>query len=783
MLKSLNRKRLFLFLFYVWLLGFAARKAELFSPLADTSFSKVFYDEQEKLIRISISSDEKYRVYKKLSQVSPIFIESIQLSEDRWFLYHVGVNPFSLLRALGSLGSDRRLGGSTITMQLVRLNEKIYTKNIFGKLKQMTYAMGYEYLYSKNQILEAYINMLPFGANIEGLEAASLIYFNKESQKLDLAESLILAVIPQNPIKRNLNQEERDQVQRAKQRLADIWFAKHSQDKKWNLEIQLPLLSHNLKKLPNQALHFTTMLAQKEPFRNEFKTSLDMNLQRSFEQIFQNYLKVKSSFGVNNGAVLLIDNKSAQVKAWIGSGDFFSDAIQGQIDGVTTPRSPGSALKPFLYGLAMDEGLIHPESMLKDTQSFFGGYDPENFDRKYKGPMSATDALIQSRNVPAIYLASQLKKKSLYQLLQEAGQYLPQNEKHYGLAITLGTAEVTPAKMAEMYSLLARQGVYQKINYYNEEKKLSKDNEENKKLLSAESSFLILKMLSENPRTESYILDKNLKQKNHIAWKTGTSWGYRDAWTAGVVGPYTLVVWLGNFNYASNPQLIGREIAAPLFFQLVDALPAKDFLQKPSWSYSFGLNLKQVKVCSLSGQFTNGDCPHQKETYFIPGVSPITKCTLHREILIANQSGLRLCDPSGYDFHKEVFEFWPSDIQEFFTKMNLQRRSPPAFVSQCKNLTSKHDEMGLAPLVVLPKLEMEYVISYSRSGNKDNFPLKAIADAGVKKLTWFANNQLLGQVAPEETLMAKLGPGRYTLMVVDDQGRFAERTMNVKMVQ
>lgn len=765
------------------MLGFFFRKGEFFSPLSDTSFSKVFYDNQGKLIRISISSDEKYRVYTKLSQMPAKFIEAIQLSEDRWFYYHLGVNPLSLFRAVSSMASERRLGASTITMQLVRLNEKIYTKNIWGKLQQMFMAVGYEYLYSKNQILEAYINLLPFGANIEGLEAASLVYFNKSSAKLDLAESLILAVIPQNPIKRNLNQEERDQVHKAKERLAHIWFAKYPQDKKWNLEIQLPLLAKNLKQLPNKALHFTTMLSQKEPFKNEFNTSIDIHLQESFELIFKNYLKSKSSLGIQNGAVLLIDNKTAQVKAWIGSGDFFSDSIQGQIDGVTTPRSPGSALKPFLYGLAMDEGIIHPESMLKDTQSFFGGYDPENFDRKYKGPMSAAEALIQSRNVPAIYLASQLKRKTLYQWLQEAGQYLPQNEKYYGLAITLGTAEVSPEKLAELYSLLARQGVYKKVNYLSEPKVLAKDSDEGKKLLSAESSFLVLKMLSENPRSESYILDKNLKQKNYIAWKTGTSWGYRDAWTAGVVGPYTLVVWLGNFNYASNPQLIGREMAAPLFFQLVDTLPAQDFLQKPSWAYSFGLNLKQVKVCSLSGQFTNGDCPHQKETFFIPGVSPIAKCTLHREILIANKSGLRLCDPTGYDFHKEVYEFWPSDLQEFFSKMNLQRRTPPPFVSQCKNFDSKQDEMGTAPLVVLPKMEMEYLISYSRSGNKDSFPLKAIVDAGVKKVTWFANNQLLGQVSPEETLMAKLGPGKYTLMVVDDQGRFAERKMSVKMVQ
>lgn len=783
MLKLLNKKNFLLFLVVLLLVGFALRKGEYFSPLSDVSFSKVFYDKQGQLIRISISSDEKYRVYTQIHQMPAKFVEAVQLSEDRWFRYHIGVNPLSLFRAVASIGSERRLGASTITMQLVRLNEKIYTKNIWGKLQQIFLAMGYEYLYSKSQILEAYINLLPFGANIEGLEAASLVYFNKPSSQLDLAEALILAVIPQNPIKRNLNQDERDQVQKAKERLASTWFEKYPQDKKWNLEIQLPLLSKNLKQLPNKALHFTTMLAQKDPFKSVFNTSLDSHLQESFELTFKNYLKSKSAFGIQNGAVLLIDNKTAQVKAWIGSGDFFSDTIQGQIDGVTTSRSPGSALKPFLYGLAMDEGIIHPESMLKDTQSFFGGYDPENFDRKYKGPMSAAEALVQSRNVPAIYLSSQLKRKSLYQWLSEAGQYLPQSEKHYGLAITLGTAEITPEKLAELYSTLARQGVYRKISYLKEPELSEMKLNQEKRLLSAESSFLVLKMLSENPRSESYILDKNLKQKNFIAWKTGTSWGYRDAWTAGVVGPYTLVVWLGNFNYTSNSQLIGREMAAPLFFQLVDNLPVQDLLQKPSWAYSFGLNLKQVKVCSLSGQFSNGDCPHQKETFFIPGVSPISKCTLHREILIASKSGLRLCDPTGYDFHKEVYEFWPSDIQEFFTKMNLQRRTPPPFVSQCKNLASHQDQMGSAPLVVLPKMEMEYLISYARTGSQDSFPLKAIADAGVKKLTWFANNQLLGQVSPEETLMARLGPGKYTLMVVDDRGRFAERRMSVKMVQ
>jgi penicillin-binding protein 1C len=753
-------------------------KLELFHPLDGYGFSRVFKSEDNQLLRITTSSDEKYRVYKKLADISPQFLTAIQLSEDRWFKYHWGVNPISFFRAVTSTYQGRRMGASTITMQLVRMKEQVYTKNLSGKIKQILYALVYETIYSKNQILEAYVNLLPFGSNIEGIGAASLIYFNKETTKLDLAELLTLAVIPQNPISRNLNQTDNKTVNEAKNRLARIWFENHSQDKNLNIEMQLPILANKIKQLPVEALHFSQTLMQRNPFELEFKTSLNLNLQKNFEKTFKNFLKSKSNYGIKNGAVILVENKTSKIKAWIGSGDFFSNEIQGQIDGVVTPRSPGSALKPFVYGLAMDEGLIHPESLLKDTQSYFGGYDPENFDQKYKGPISATEALIQSRNVPAIQLVSQLKKKSLYQLLTQAEVPLPKDEKYYGLSIALGSSEITPEKLAELYSSLSRFGLWQPLTWDSKDRK-----QKDVRLLTPEASYLTLKMLTENPRTQSYLLDKSLKYKIKMAWKTGTSWGYRDAWTAGVVGPYTIVVWLGNFDYSSNPHLIGRELASPLFFQLVDVLPSYEFQSSPEWANAFGLNLKEVHVCNISGNFPNESCPHQKPTLFIPGVSPIHKCNLHREILISTQSGLRLCDPKGYDFKKEVFEFWPSDLQEFFAKINLQRRSPPPFEKNCLIKKSTADDLGVAPLVVLPKSEIEYVISYQRTGSKDSFPMKAIADSGVQRLTWFANNRLVGQSKPEETLMAPLGPGKYNVMVVDDQGRFAERSLTVKMVQ
>lgn len=767
-----NKKTAVLAAFFLFL--FCFNRLELLNPLSGISFSKEVYDRNGVLLRVTLSEDQQYRSFRHLNQINPQLQQAVLMAEDNYFYYHWGVNPVALTKALFSLQDKRPIGASTISMQMVRLRDKIYTKSIGGKLKQIFSAVVAEFLYSKRQILEAYLNLTPYGANIEGVGAASLIYFNKDSSQLALPESLLLAVIPQNPLKRNLESADNQIVFQARERLFETWKQKTKSSEHLS-DIQIPILKQRIAQLPFETPHFVNyVLSQADSSESKIKTTLDHRIQKLVEKKLQQYIQAHRSKGIKNGAVLVADIRTNEIKSWVGSADFFNAEIQGQNDGVTAARSPGSALKPFLYGLAFNEGLIHSQSILFDTASSFGSYDPENFDLSYKGAISAEQALIQSRNVPAIYLASRLKKKSLYQLLGEADVTYPHNEKYYGLAIALGSAEISALQLASLYSALGNNGQWTplKWNLNSRSKPVS--------LLSRESAFMVLDILKKNPHSESEMIDTVDKDKITMAWKTGTSYGFRDAWSVGLVGDYVVLVWLGNFDNSGNPALVGREMAAPLFFDIGHLLHARGFIKKTSWDSVLGSNLKEVDVCSLTGHFLNKSCPHSKKSWFHPGVSPIDECLVHREVLISNKTQKRLCRVDvKIPYHKEVFEFWPSDIVQLFEKSGIPYRKTPPFESDCQ-LNSL--EEITAPEIVSPKSEVKYTVKFNQQTGYDKIPLRAKVDQDVKKIFWFANTKPLGESNPNETMMVELPPGQYEIMVVDDRGQTFSKPLVVQIL-
>lgn len=763
---------------FLFILIGGLNRLELFDPLNQVSFSREVYDRNGKLLRLTLSDDEQFRIYRKLNDIPEDLQHSVLLTEDRYFYYHWGINPVSLVRALASLNQQRPVGASTITMQMVRLRDKLYTKSVGGKLKQIFYALQAELIYSKRQILEAYLNLTPYGANIEGVGAAARIYFNKEPNLLSLGEILNLAVIPQNPLKRNLENHDTSAVFKARDRLYDAWVEKNPDSRQFKKEIQLPMLKNKISELPFKAPHFVNYILDENSEKKVFHTTLDMRLQSLIEKKINGYLATIQSKGIDNAAAILIDSNTNEIKAWVGSADFFSSEILGQNDGVVAKRSPGSALKPFLYGLAMDEGLIHPQSLLFDTPSSFGSYDPENFDLAYKGPITAEQALIQSRNVPAIYLASRLKQKSLYQLLRQAQVIYPFNEKYYGLAIALGSAEVSMKDLAGLYSSLAHRGDWFPLKWDAEKKEKPRK----EKIISEESAFMLLDILKKNPQAESEMLDQASKEKVAVAWKTGTSYGYHDAWTAGLIGDHVLVVWLGNFNNSENPALIGRDIAAPLFFDIGHTLKAKGFIKDAQWDYPIGLKLKSVDVCALTGQFPNENCPHKKKTWFNPGVSSIEECQVHREILISKTTGKRLCHiHSQAEFKREIFEFWPSDVVQLFQKYGIPYKKTPNFEGECAAEFLTDTEIG-APEIVSPKYEVKYAVRFEQKNGYDKIPLKAKVDQDVKKVYWFANAKPLGETSASETMFVELTPGHYEITVVDDHGQSVSRNIQVEVL-
>jgi penicillin-binding protein 1C len=745
-----------------------------FSPipplLTGVNYSHAVYDTHKKLLRLTLSQDAKYRLLTSLPDISPLLIEATQLQEDQYFRWHFGVNPVSILKAgwRTYIMGPRRMGASTITMQVARIRYGINSKNLSGKIWQIIRALQLEAHYSKNQILEAYLNLAPYGNNIEGVGAASLIYFGKPARELTLPEVLTLVVIPQNPTKRI---PDRGVLKGIRNKLYARWIASHPEDKNKQSIMELPLQMRSVHAMPFLAPHFVnSVLSSHANNSYQIVTTLDMELQKIIERVTSKYIARKSNLGVHNAAVLLVDTRDMSVKAMLGSANFFNPVIGGQINGTEIKRSPGSTLKPFIYALAMDQGLIHPATVLKDVPHSFGSYNPENFDNDFVGPIKAKDALITSRNIPAIYLADQLKHPNLYELLQQAGIRDLKDESYYGLALVLGGAEMSMQELAALYAALANDGVWRPIRFMQ-----GPERRAGKRLLSPEASYLVIDMLKDT-QSSDVSFSGSLSQQLQPAWKTGTSSGYRDAWTIGIVGPYVLAVWIGNFNNQGNPVFIGKEIAAPLFFEIINAINMQSGLLAIPHKYPDRMNLTKVEVCKSSGMLPTRYCRDTESVWFIPGKSPIKTDTIYREVAIDNKTGLRACHFDN-STRFEVYEFWSSDLLKIFRRAGIQRRIPPPYNADC-TVGSKVGE-GFAPQIASPQTQVNYVARID--SNQTLIPLTAVVDADVRNLYWFLNDSFLGKTTRDKSFLWRAKSGNFVIRVVDDFGRSDVRDVTVKL--
>ncbi len=410
-------------------------------------------------MRISLSKDDKYRIYTPINEIPPQFIEAVLLYEDKYFYSHCGINPISLLKAFyfTYLKNGRKIGASTITMQVARIRFGINSGTILGKLYQIIKAMHLELHYSKNEILEAYLNLIPYGGNIEGVAAASYIYFGRELKNLNLLDILSLAIIPQNPVKKapSIIGDETSKAFKARKYLFSKWLEKHPKDIIYSNLFNLPIKFNQTKNLPFIAPHFTLdTLAQNSSVKDIF-TTIDKNLQTILETQIRLYINAHRKYGVTNAAAMLVDFTNMEVLASVGSGDFFDADIEGQINGTKSYRSPGSTLKPFVYALAFDQSLIHPLTLLKDSPIHYNNYKPENFDSSFTGGLSAGESLIKSRNIPVIFLASKLKNPNFYEFLRQAKIAKLREPEIYGLSMVLGAVEVNMEELVKLYAMLA----------------------------------------------------------------------------------------------------------------------------------------------------------------------------------------------------------------------------------------------------------------------------------------------------------------------------------------
>jgi penicillin-binding protein 1C len=739
--------------------------------LEEVPFGDAYYTKEGELLRIFLASDEQYRLYEHLSYIPPEFSELVLLQEDQFFYQHPGVNPVSLFRAFYEtyIVQNRRVGGSTLTMQTARIRYNLDSSTVGGKVQQIFRALLMELTHSKSEILEAYINLAPCGGNIMGFPAASEIYFGKTLEELNFSEKAMLAVLPQDPLGRDPRYSENHlELLEARNRLYNRWLESFKEgNKQIYLEDFLPPVKN---KIPLRAPHLCEMLQLYPDSKSKHFTTLDSELQEMVQQNLDNYVQRLGNSGVKNGAALILDYSTMELQALVGSADYFNDQIQGMVNGASSRRSPGSTLKPFIYALALDQGIIHSHSILYDRPISFSTYAPDNYKRDFKGPVTAWNALVNSRNIPAVELASKLNKPDLYELLKNAPVGDLKDKDHYGLSLVLGSAEFSMLELAGLYGALGNEGLLKDIKI-GEDRVLQDFSDQ--RIFSSEAAYIVRKMLERNPAPGEGLILSEEKWKEmsapRIAYKTGTSIGFKDAWSIGLVGHYVVAVWIGNFSGEGNPIFLGRETATPLLFEIAANLDSETGnAPKPA-------GVREVEVCSVSGCLPSEYCDHKVKALFIPGSSPIESCSIHRSVIINKETGYRV-EREGENTEKVIREVWPSDMLNLFEEAGLPRPISPPYESSLSE--EKLNQTGTPPHILSPIREGQYIF---RPGDEEGnrIPLTASADGEVKAVFWFVDGRFLGRSDPRETLYWSPTAGTHRLILLDDKGLSADRTVEV----
>ncbi len=738
-------------------------------PLLDgTHFSRVFYDRNGTLLRVTLSADDKYRIYAPLSEISDAVKRATVLYEDKYFYHHIGINPIALIRATRGYfsGAPHPAGASTITMQVARIKYNLDTTRPAGKLVQIIAALYLDAFYSKNEILTAYLNLAPYGGNIEGIASASLIYFHKRPIDLTTIESITLSTIPQNPAKRGLNTDAGlEHMRHMRADLVRRWMMEYpDSDSSLETLAAMPLAAFGTRDLPFLAPHFIDRQLSTRRGKISTMTTLDINLQSKVATRLRTEIAKRKNIGIHNAAAILVNYKTMEELVHIGSVDYFDKEIFGENDGVTSRRSPGSTLKPLIYAAAVDMGLIHSMTLMKDAKINFGVYAPENSDNEFFGPVLARDALTHSRNIPAINLVRAIGTRNFHKILSDCGVTNLKSPEHYGISVALGGAEVSMRELAGIYATMANLGQYNDIRTDINAKPTDPTN-----VLSPEAFFLVLDMLSHQGTPTVKIPFAKTTQKNirHM-WKTGTSSSYRDAWTAGIFGDYVLIVWVGNFDGTPNNAFSGARAAAPIYFALTQTIvDYYSHTDTPVENNNFmrdDLNISEIEMCDAVGGLAGEHCPKTTMAYFIPGKSPITESSVYRAIPIDNATGRRACDADPKTTHMAVYEFWDAEYLDMFKRAGIKRNTPPPYMNGC-NLTSIAESES-APIITSPADNTRIVITDGRDIAPVSF--SAISDMPDGKIFLFLDDASIGTIKSGETISFDVPMGPHTVRAINE---------------
>lgn len=695
-------------------------------------------------------------------QVSKYYLQALIGYEDRWFYHHPGFNPFSLARAGFQWFKNRRVisGGSTLTMQVARLRRPS-PRSVMGKLIQIFTALQLELHFSKDEILNYYLNHAPFGGTFEGVQAASFAYFDHGAKDLTRAQAALLAVMPQAPSRYRPDRYPRA-AQVARNKLLDrlerynVWKKKDVREAKeekvggWPVETRItaPLLSRRLhKSMP--------------PSKTRIVTFIDYRLQLSVEQVAEDYTaNLPPHLSVS---VLVMDNKDGGVQAYVGSSDLFNDSRFGHVDMVKAMRSPGSTMKPFIYGLALDKGLIHSQSLLMDIPIHFSDYRPVNFHRSFSGPVSVAKALSQSLNLPAVQVLDHLESRYFYARMVNSGFRikLPRGAKP-NLSIALGGFSTNLENLVLSYSALGRGGETIKPRFLKDSMVIKKP------LMSGGAAWIIQEMLMGNE-------DDDLFNGKKVAIKTGTSYGFRDAWALGVNKRYTIGVWVGRPDGIPVPGHYGSQTATPLLERVFQLLPKHKYRVKRPPSVT------GTKICWPDGKAATYDqkkkrysCRSPRNAWALNRTTPKTLTSTKNSMdLAVTKLNLNItrdgkyripfgCDTDIKSMGRAIV-LWPKSLESWLPKSMQRKYLIPKVLPKCRKKARPLIEESIS----IQGLSNDDMVI--RKDKTSKYPVfKLTIQGGIGPWYWLENSKLVKE-GPEYTFSPK-HPGKYQLLVVDQSG-------------
>ena len=747
-------------------------------PLPDGFFeagSQIVTYEDDSIAHVFLSTDDKWRISTRDDRIDSRYLQALLQLEDRRFFSHGGVDMLSVARAAWTNLSRGRVvsGASTITMQLVRVREP-RPRTVVSKVMEAFRAWQIEARYDKAAILGLYLTYVPYGRNVEGIEAASLTYFGHRPNHLSPDEMATLLAVPQNPTKRYPSAKNQARLRRARDRIAEqlreLFDPERSDSAAVVEEIKRTPVPVRLRSFPRTAHHAAYWLRARA-HGARIATTLDRGVQRITAAVMTEVGARVRPLGIHNGVAVVVEHATGEIRALVGNFDFWDADHGGQIAGFDRPRSPGSTLKPFLYALGIDQGRVLPAHLVADVPRRYGTYGPKNFDGRYDGLVRLEDALARSLNVPFVDLLASigvdpfvghLDTWGVASLVDEAG--------FYGLSAAIGGLELSPLELATLYVMLARNGRYRPVRVVPDV--TGDPSSPDAAMFAPGAAFLTQRALRRRDRPDFPNRGQWSGVSPEIHWKTGTSYGHRDAWAAGSDDRFTVVVWLGNFDNSPSRHLVGAQVAGPVLFDVLEALSVG---RPPAEPPEPTRDLSRVEVCRFSGRPATRACPHRTHVWALTRKVPTTPCPYHVAVDVDKASGLAMRPGCRQNraFDTRRFLRLPSSVRRWMSAHHRDLPGPPDWAPGCR----PRGAAGQQPRITSPAPGQVALLIPGLDPKRQEIPLEA--ESGSQSLSWFVDGRFLGTVPADRPLWWSPAPGRHDVVVVDEAGASSRRRFRV----